>query len=166
MAVAACGGSSRPQSTHSTGTASGKAGAALAFAQCMRAHGVTNFPDPKAGSRGIQIQAGSGVNPSSPAFTAAQSACRKLLPGGGPGAGQPSTQAKAAMLAISRCMRRHGISGFPDPTTSPPSGLSGHSAVLGRNGVFLAIPDTIDTRSPAFRQAASACHFPGERPPG
>jgi hypothetical protein len=68
------------------------------------------------------------------------------------------------MLQISQCMRRHGISSFPDPQTgSPPSNPVGYSAILGRDGYFLAIPSSIDTRSPAFTQAATACKF---GPPG
>lgn len=48
--------------------------AALAFAQCMRAHGVPNFPDPKGG--GIMINApGGGADPPSPAFQEAQATC-------------------------------------------------------------------------------------------
>jgi hypothetical protein len=31
--------------------------------------------------------------------------------------------------------------------------------VEGRGGVFLAIPNTINTSSPAFKQASAACHF-------
>lgn len=48
----------------------------LAFSQCMRAHGITNFPDPTFhGARvGVQLK-GSGLNPSSPAFQSAQKAC-------------------------------------------------------------------------------------------
>jgi hypothetical protein len=57
-------------------------------------------------------------------------------------------------------MRKHGISGFPDPTTgSPPSPGSGDSAVLGRGGFFLAIPNSVNMRSPAFKQASQACNF-------
>jgi hypothetical protein len=125
----------------------------------MRAHGLPNFPDPTPGG-GIQINANSGIKPFSPAFQAAQASCHNLLPGGGPGSGHPSAQAKAQMLAISECMRRHGISEFPDPTLSPPSNPAGYSAVLGRDGVVLAIPKTINPQSPAFKQAAAACGFP------
>jgi hypothetical protein len=125
----------------------------------MRAHGLTNFPDPAA-SGGIQIQPGSGINPGSPAFRSAQSACSKLLPGGGPGAHPPSERDKAQMLAISQCMRRHGVTNFPDPTLSPPPDPSAYSAVIDRNGVVLALPKSIDSLSPSFRQAANACNFP------
>jgi hypothetical protein len=155
LLIAACGSSGDPGSSHAGFDAG------LAFSRCMRAHGVPNFPDPSSGGGGfrIQIKVGSGIDPFSPSFRAAQAACHKLLPGGGPGAGHPSAQAKAQMLQISQCMRRHGIAGFPDPTTSPPSGPTRDSAVLGHDGVFLVIPNTIDTQSPAFQQAATACGF-------
>jgi hypothetical protein len=158
VAIAACG--SGGTSTTGTTAASTRYNQSLHFSACMRSHGVPNFPDPTSGG-GISISSSSGIDPFSPAFKAAQSACGKLLPGGGPGQGHPSAQAKAQMLAISQCMRAHGITEFPDPTTTPPSNLSGNSAAIGRNGVFLAVPNTINTKSPGFRQAAAACHFGG-----
>jgi hypothetical protein len=125
----------------------------------MRTHGLSDFPDPSPGG-GIQIAIGSGLNPFSPAFKAAQSSCRNLLPGGGPPPqGPPSAQTTEQMLAISKCMRAHGVTGFPDPTTTPPSGISGFSQVIGHGGLFLAVPATIDSNSPVFKQAATACHF-------
>lgn len=158
LAIAGCGSSSK--STNSS--ASAAAGQGLQYSQCMRAHGVPNFPDPSGSGGGIQIKIGSGVNPSSPAFEAAQNACQKLLPGGGPTSGHPSEQVKQQMLGISTCMRAHGISGFPDPTTGqPPAPGSGYSIVLGRNGVFLAVPSSVNVASPAFKQAATACGFGG-----
>ena len=53
----------------------------LRYARCMRAHGVPRFPDPT--SHGIAIDA--GVDPRSPHFAAAQTACRSLLPNLGKG---------------------------------------------------------------------------------
>jgi hypothetical protein len=45
----------------------------LAFARCMRAHGVPNFPDPTFRSGGgVLLQ---GVNPQAPAFGRASAAC-------------------------------------------------------------------------------------------
>jgi hypothetical protein len=60
---------------------------ALKFSQCMRSHGVPNFPDPKpaGGGVGLQIAKNSGIDPNSPQFKAAQEACKKLLPGQGQG---------------------------------------------------------------------------------
>jgi hypothetical protein len=50
----------------------------LAFARCMRQHGI-NMPDPKPGG-GIDADAAAGVNPSSPRFKAAWKACQQYEP--------------------------------------------------------------------------------------
>lgn len=73
---------------------------ALKFSQCMRAHGIANFPDPQfhsgPGGGGVNLQLPAGIDPQSPQFQAAQSACQKDLPrppggstqsGGGSGGG-------------------------------------------------------------------------------
>ena len=151
MAIGACGSSSKS-------TAGAGVSPRNQYADCMRAHGVPNFPDPSAGGGGVQI--GSGINPASPAFEAAQKACQDLLPGGG-GPGAASESQKLRMLALARCMRAHGVSGFPDPVSEPPASPAGYSLVFGRPGVFIAVPDTINSRSPRFQQAAGACEFPG-----
>jgi hypothetical protein len=52
--------------------------AALAHAECMRAHGVPNFPDPtvSGGAQGITVSSGGGgINPRSPAFQRAAKIC-------------------------------------------------------------------------------------------
>ncbi|HEX4109328.1 MAG TPA: hypothetical protein VHX88_14420 [Solirubrobacteraceae bacterium] len=60
---------------------------ALAFSDCMRAHGVTNFPDPQFSAHGVSIKVGagngpaSGLDPNSPIFQKAQKACAAKLPG-------------------------------------------------------------------------------------
>ena len=56
---------------------------ALRFSACMRSHGVPNFPDPQFGNGkiGIRIGPGSGIDPRSPQFQAAQKACQSELPG-------------------------------------------------------------------------------------
>jgi hypothetical protein len=152
--IAGCGAASST-TTRQKG-ARGRA-AFLAFSECMRSHGVTNFPDPSS-SGGIQLSSSSGINPFSPSFKSAQTSCRKLLPGGGPPS-HPSEQDKKRMLQISECMRRHGITDFPDPTTTPPSSPAGYGEILNRNGVVLAIPSTINAASPAFQHASAACGF-------
>lgn len=63
---------------------------ALKFAQCMRSHGVANFPEPSQGSNGqitINGGTGSGIDPNSPQFQSAQQACSADLPTGAPSAG-------------------------------------------------------------------------------
>src|SRR5262249_12847307 len=55
---------------------------ALAFARCMRSHGVPKFPDPKISADGgmRRVIGGSGVKPASPPFKAAERTCQKLAP--------------------------------------------------------------------------------------
>jgi hypothetical protein len=61
---------------------SGNLAKELKFAQCMRSHGVPDFPDPnKSGG----FSGTSTVNPSSPTFQNAQSTCMQLSGLGGPG---------------------------------------------------------------------------------
>jgi hypothetical protein len=71
---------------------------ALKFSQCMRAHGVPNFPDPNFSGGGVKmtLRAGgaNGIDPSSPQFRAAQKTCQSLRVGprvalGGPSAPSP-----------------------------------------------------------------------------
>jgi hypothetical protein len=154
--VAGCGESS-PNPTGGVSTSASAASAAesgVAFARCIRSHGVPNFPDPKVS--GQRVRMGSASTVQSPAFQSAAHSCQRLLPKGPPGSGPPSTQAQAQMLEVSDCMRKHGISGFPDPTTSPPSSSAG---IIGNGGYYLAIPKSIDTNSLVFEQAAAACNF-------
>jgi hypothetical protein len=61
----------------------------LAFARCMRAHGVPKFPDPD--GKGGQPGPGSGVDPASQAFQAALNGpCRPLAPSAWVSSGQVS----------------------------------------------------------------------------
>jgi hypothetical protein len=165
-------------SPSSTATSAGAAGSGqraqagldgdeLAYAACMRANGVADFPDPKQGG-GLLIQVGAGVDPGSPAFMAAQAKCHRLLPGGGPPEpgtqSYPSPEALAQMLTVAQCMRGHGVSNFPDPRTAIPSdpraALGGAGVISDIDGVILVFPGTIDEQSPLFTRAAAACDFP------
>jgi hypothetical protein len=156
LALAACGSSS-----NSNGRASANGGnSGIKFADCMRSHGVPNFPDPPSGGGGIQIPAGSGINPQSPAFQTAQNECMKLLPGGGPLHGPTSESRKLQLLRLARCMRAHGLPTFPDPTSTPPTPGNGLGVAFGGQGSFIAVSQTL-MQSPAFNAAAAACGFPG-----
>jgi hypothetical protein len=151
VALGACGS----PGDMGTGSRSNRVSAGVKFADCMRSHGVPNFPDPGP-SREMPISR-------SPAFQSALKSCQRLL-GGDLASGPPSAQARARLLQIADCMRRHGLSQFPDPRAGPPpSTLTGYSVILGMGGYMLAIPSAIDPRSPGFKQAAAACHF-GPRP--
>jgi hypothetical protein len=152
--LAACGSSSGP----SQSSGAGRYNDAVKYASCMRGHGLPSFPDPTA-SGGIHITPGERIDPFSPAFKQAQHACQRLLPGA-LSPGQANAQDTARLLALARCMRAHGITGFPDPVKSAPSSPAGFSVIFGRPGAFLAIPKAVDPRAPAFRRAAAACGFP------
>jgi hypothetical protein len=156
MALAACGSSSEKPSTKSD------ADTAIAFSQCMRAHGVTNFPDPSGGGGGLNI-AGTGINPQSPSFRTAQAACLTLMPGGGPKTHASEQQIEQA-TETAECMRKHGVTGFPDPiVTATPPGINPaeYSSAEYGNGIFIGVPKSINEQSPAFLAAAKACTFNG-----
>ena len=55
--------------------------ALLKHSQCMRSHGITNFPDPVSNGKGISIPLTSGIDPGSQQFQSAQQACQSLMPG-------------------------------------------------------------------------------------
>ena len=143
VALATCGSSHKPSSTtHSQ---------ALAFANCMRAHGVPSFPDPKAGGGGFDL--GEGINPQSPAFKSARLACAKLAPGRGGGVQATESQFLAA-LRFAMCMRARGFPDFPDPTRadSPP----GPILVVGP-GLFFRVTPSFDPNTPAVNRAVAVC---------
>jgi hypothetical protein len=123
--VSACG-SSTPADTGSGSSGAGDNGTsnaqkAVKFAECMRHHGVSKFPDPKASGR-LTIDAianGSSLDTSSPAFTQALSACRTLEPAGFTGHKRSAQQQQAA-LKFAQCIRANGVRDFPDPLPDGP----------------------------------------------
>ena len=147
--VAACG------SSGNANTDASKAAGALAFARCMRAHGLSNFPDPGSGG-GLQI---TGLNPRSPAFRSAQQVCRKYLPNGGPSTHMSESELRRAFV-FARCMRSHGQPNFPDPTQG--AAPSNSEPVLVLQGMFFKLSPGLSPKSPAFQEAVSRC---GIRPP-
>jgi hypothetical protein len=52
---------------------------AVKFAQCMRSHGVSNYPDPNPADPGVVHLI--GIDPNSPQVESAQKACQTLVPG-------------------------------------------------------------------------------------
>jgi len=154
VALAGCGSTGAPSGTvTNAGSPSGKSpNQALQFARCMRAHGVSTFPDPN--GNGIAI---TPAIAQSPAFPNAQNACKQYLPNGGaPPVTAPGD--RAAALAFAKCMRTHGVPGFPDPLTSVPSSpLQGAVAIISLHGMTFQLGSGLDPRSPAFQQAASDC---------
>src|ERR1035437_2100754 len=159
ITVAACGSSSKP---HSTGSSAYNAD--LKVAQCMRSHGVSNFPDPSAAVAGqgaggfsIQTPAGSssvminGVSVGGPAYTAAAKTCHLS----GAAGGQPVSEAEQqGMIAKAHCIRTHGVPNFPDPFFG------------GGGGIGFKRPAGYNPQAPAVVQAAKACASVGTAIPG
>ncbi len=151
--------------TSSGSTAAGAGGSGpLAFAECMRANGVPNFPDPSAG-RGALFAIPAGTNPAAPAFKTAQAKCQKFMGGGPPVPGtstHPSAQTLTKLLRIAVCMRQHGVSQFPDPRMSVPRDplAAGDAEITDFDGAILLFPSTIDMQAPAYKQALTACGAP------
>ena len=115
----------------------------------MQSHGDPGFPDPQQGPGGAWLYAETPQTRqyfSGPGFDEAQRACRKLQPNRGI---TPAEREAAIdqLLQLARCMRAHGISDFPDPTTSS-------------RGVGISIAG-LAPNSPQFQAAAKACHIPG-----
>jgi hypothetical protein len=101
----------------------------VAYSQCMRSHGMPNFPDPTGGVPPKVTAQELGV--SSSQLQAAQRACQRLLPATGASLTASSLQrcylagvcpqalvrqAVNAGLQFARCMRSHGAPNWPDPT--------------------------------------------------
>ena len=157
LLAAGCGGSPA-SSAHAAGPARAAVNSdyqkAVAYSQCMRAHGVPNFPDPDSKGRIMITGSGSGqTGPGSPAFRAADNSCKHLRPSGGP-SGQGNQLAAQQMLKFAQCMRSHGVPNFPDP-------------VISGGGVQLKLTG-INPSSPQFKSAQRACQSlaPGGAPPG
>jgi hypothetical protein len=112
LAAAGCNGSKAPAAAGlgTTGTTSTSAATArgavsaaeapIAWAQCMRSHGVPSF---------------NWTPSNSPQFKKAQSECVKVIPADAPP--QLVPHEVGPLLAFAKCMRKHGVPSFPDPNS-------------------------------------------------
>jgi hypothetical protein len=87
---------------------------AVKFAECIRAHGVGDFPDPDEKN---QFQYGVSVSPA--VWTKATTACKDLQP---PGtlSGKRTPKQQSASLRFAQCVRDNGVKDFPDPVNGDP----------------------------------------------
>lgn len=119
---------------------------ALAFARCMRANGLPNWPDPE--SNGVFDKSKLQQTAYSATQTRAveDGPCNNLLPTAAPSPSPIQITAKQRQdyLSAAACMRSHGITNFPDPTF--PNG-----------SVKFTPPPGLDTSSPPFNQAQQTC---------
>lgn len=152
LLAAACGGSGGSASLGVAGAGSSAGGhkastvtkpSTLAYAKCIQSHGFPNFPEPGANGA-LQLQAGQSLpDVNSPKFQAAAKACASLNPAGQSQNSGQQAQYQAAELKFAQCMRSHGVTNFPDPTSSGTFNLQG-----------------IDVNSPQVQAANSACATP------
>jgi hypothetical protein len=87
---------------------------AVKFAECMRANGVSDFPDPNASGEFVY---GASVSPA--VFKKAVDACKDLQPPGTLSADR-SPEQQSAGLKFAQCMRDNGVKDFPDPANGEP----------------------------------------------
>ncbi len=114
LLAAGCGGGS----SRSTSAATSTARTALAFAHCMRSHGVPSFPDPDSSGE-IPKRQIERLGISESQMRAAESPCDHLLPNRGLGPKETPRQTRTRLadaLAFARCVRARGFPSFPDPT--------------------------------------------------
>jgi hypothetical protein len=152
LLTAACGTSSSTGSTTAQlPTLQSMTTKALAYAKCMRSHGITDFPDPtvqdNAHEKGVGFSMPAGIDTSSPQFKSAAKACQKQT-----GFGHPNPAVLQLLMAdgvkFAGCMRSHGIVNYPDPVDN------GHGIQLGPGP-----DDGIDTNSTQFKAAQKACVY-------
>ena len=144
LLATACGGGPSP----AAGGGPTRAQAALAYARCMRAHGVPDFPDPdSSGQFNVDPHSASSQE------TAANHACNHLLNVGGQR--DQRQQALGQLLEYARCMRAHGVPNFPDPHTTG-GGIGQPSGDIGFGGPGLK--HAFEHPSPQFQAADHACH--------
>jgi hypothetical protein len=150
--LAGCGGHVSPAGvasvdTSTTTTPTQTQSSLLAFSQCMRANGVTNFPDPQNYAGGNPKLTIHELATTSRVRTALN-ACGHLLPSG-PGQSQETEQEirtrVADALSFAKCMRSHGIARFPDPTAT------------GDLSVAMVESQGIDVHSPAVLRVVQTC---------
>jgi hypothetical protein len=122
LALIVAGCSNAPAGTDSTANSTAAAHEkAVKFAECMRAKGVSTFPDPNAsGEMTIDgIANGSSLDTNSAVFERALSACKAFEPPGFTGA-KVTLEQRTARLEFAQCVRNNGVPDFPDPTPNGP----------------------------------------------
>jgi hypothetical protein len=120
LLAAACSGPSSTSSGGSSTTGGSATSHAIAYARCVRSHGVPDFPDPNSAGQ-FNKTTMDQLSASNSQYQTATQACAHLLPNNG---GAPTAAAVrqewTGMASFARCMRSHGVPVWPDPTPYPP----------------------------------------------
>ena len=101
--------------------------APVKFAQCMRAEGISWFPDPKPGG-GMSVSIPNGTDKAK--VDKAMEACKKYAPNGGV-APKPDAAALEQARQMSKCMRENGVPKFPDPKADGSIQIDGSKVGMG-----------------------------------
>lgn len=166
LLIAACGGSHGPSGGTATNAAAAHADE-IKFAQCMRTHGISDFPDPsqnggtnitarpgKSGGGTITVN-GHAIKESGVAFNSASKACQHLQPQGPPVTAAQLASVRRGALKMARCMRAHGVPNFPDPQVS--TGPGGRGIAIGIHTKAGSGGPRFNPQSPAFKAAQKVC---------
>jgi hypothetical protein len=152
LAAACSGGSSSPTAGSPGASPANSTTGDLAYSQCMRAHGITSYPDPNP-SGGIAISGNSGINVNSSQYQAASKACQSKL--GGQQSDAQQIADYPAELKYAHCMQSRGVD-VPDPAAPGTNGSDtqsnsspGSSGASSGNGV--------NPNSPQYIAANKAC---------
>jgi len=146
LLAAACGGSAAPVSAALTNYQK-----ALAFSQCMRAHGEPGFPDPQ--PNGDLLINGPKDHLNGALMNSASKVCQHLMPKSPPLTASQQQKLTAEALKFVACMRAHGLATFPDPKVSS-------------GGIEVQVPQGVAPNSTVFKNAQQACRnlIPGGPP--
>ncbi len=132
--------------------------ALLAYAECMREHGIDmpapTYEEGEDGSVSIGIGGGPGGRDEidKEDFLEAETACRHLMTAVMPaGRGEMSAEVEEKFLQFARCMREHGID-FPDPNPNGGFVFESGPSEGGEGGKA-----GIDPNDPDFQAAQEAC---------
>ncbi len=153
LLTVACGGNSASTgsggSSQSAGAAPSASSNAVAFSQCMRSHGIPNYPDPSAVSGPVDS---SQLGVSDTVYESARTACFRLYPQRHATGPTPAQQQHVLgqLLIFAKCMRTHGLPAFPDP--NPASTIWGNGG-----GQLFTLPSSINPNSSQFTSAENSC---------
>ncbi|MDX6660716.1 MAG: hypothetical protein QOJ55_1538 [Solirubrobacteraceae bacterium] len=119
LAIVALIGAGCSNASSENGSSGGTANAtnrdkAVKFAECIRAHGVSDFPDPNDKN---QFEYGVSVTPA--VWMRATTACKDLQPPGTLSSKRTPKQ-QSASLRFAQCVRDNGVKDFPDPVNGEP----------------------------------------------
>jgi hypothetical protein len=135
LMVAACGGSDSPPASGSS-----TSGSYVAYAACMRAHDIPNFPDPAPSHPDAIVgkESAQQLGVSTSTYGSARQACIHLVPNTGDtpeqqqelqcamggGCSQAVVQQwMSGLRTLAQCLRTHGEPNWPDPIITS---LAGH----------------------------------------